>query len=388
MRMKRLFCLILALCMPAVSGAALAAEEHYAVRIVFSASGREIPVDIDLYTGEGQAVVTSSLLKDTGILVPIGDIEEIAPTAEQLKNLADDGTVQAILDCAQEWALYIQPETKTGVFSGNAFPEAREMQRYRFSYGDLTMLIRRIRAQLPPGNVLRDLIDATGIDWLFPLRNIQFDLKLFDGGKYASLDVLNGEDTLMTCSADLEDPASLLIVSGVGLEGKNYYSRIITDMPAANRLIITEKLYADDLKTGFAGLDDNALILSTIHEIEWNGTDGAPEEIGYTLIVTPANGMTPLSLTAKITPSAESRVAEGVVQFSGYDKCSAKITIDRSEEKIGEMPGNLTDLSRASEEETAAFGAKVQEALTPVMLQVVTAMPEEYLMIVMNTVHP
>ena len=369
-----------------MSCTALASEEHYAIQITIHASGREIPASIDIYKETEHIILLSSFMPDTGILISTPVQEDAGSVMENINMLTDESSAKKIGECIQEWINYMRPAKQNGVYSGNAFAEATEMQRVQISYSDLMLLIRRIRNVLPEGNTVREIIDTLGIDSIIPSRNISMDLKVFDDGKYLSIDVLEGEDAIATVSADIEDSSNILLITGVGMEGKNYYNRCIIDTTSENRLIITDKLYADDMKNGYLGLDNNALILSTVHEFELTGKPENPEEIGYNFIMTPANEITPVYLTAKLYPSNDEHVAECTLGFSAYDNLSANIEVSRSNERISVMPEKVIDIENMTDDDQEMLTETIQTALTPLMLQVMAALPEEYMKIILNMV--
>lgn len=382
--MKRLICIVLVLSLMMISVIALAAEEHYTVQITINASGREIPASIDIYKEAEQIILISSLMPDTGIRFSVPVQEDTGSILEKMNMLTEESAANRIGECVKEWIAYMRPEQRSGVFSGNAFTEATEMHRIQISYSDLMLLIRRIRSALPEGNIVSEIIDTLDIDSIIPPRNLSLDLKVFDNGKYFSIDVQEGEETVATFSADIEDSSNILFIAGIGLEGKNYFSRFVIDTTSENRLIITKKLYADDWKNGYFGLDDNALILSTIHEVEINGTPDNPEEIGYSFIMTPANQIVPIYLTANIYPKKKDHIADCKIGFSDYDNLSASITVNKDNERIKELPEKIIDTENTTDDDQAQLTNTFEKALTPLMLQVMAALPEEYMKLILN----
>ena len=248
--MKRFISLILMLALLVPAAGAFADAGHCRVEVTVHAGEQEIKADLDTYLDNGLLSLTSSLLPGYCIRTAAVNPEKTAEVlAGVLQSLNDEETAKTVEACVQEWFAYMQPETRTGAYSGDAFASASVMQRITFSYGDLVLLVRKIRNALSAGGLLSaDLIGDEWMDLLAPERNIRFELKVFDGGKYASMNVLDGTDTVATVSADLSEPENLLAVIGCGYGGKNYYFAYERDHKNESRLESTGRLFADDYK--------------------------------------------------------------------------------------------------------------------------------------------
>ncbi len=370
--MKRLISLILALILLAVAAGAAADGKHCDIRVKVVSGERETGSDIQIYLDNGEALITSSLVPGTGIRSAALNPEELLNAASELSLIMNNGRpAEAVLACVKDWVNYMQPVTREGYFSGDAFETASIVQEISFSYGDLLMLGRKIRAALQDEGI--ELPDGDDLlDMLTPQRNVRLDLKIFDEGKYASLNVLKGEDTVMTVSANLSDPDCLLLVTGYGFGGKNYYSRILAEK-SENRLDMTEMLYADDVKAGYTGLGDNALICTENVTAQLKN-----DEISISASLFPANGLTPIMFEGTVRNADTGRFFEGELKFSGNNQFRTAITADMDESAIGEIPANMVDLDSAGETELTTLGIQIGGGLMAMLMQVIELVPEEY----------
>ena len=378
--MKRFISLILTLALLVPAAGAFAGAGHCRVEVTVYAGGQEIKADLDTYLDSGRLSMTSSLLPGYCVRTAAVSPEETeAALAGILQYLNDGETAKTIEACVQEWFAYMQPETQTGAYSGDAFVSASVMQRITFSYGDLVLLARKIRNALSARGLWNsDLIGDDWVDLLAPERNIRFELKIFDGGKYASMNVLDGTDTVATVSADLSEPENLLAVIGCGYSGKNYYAAFERDIEE-NRLKYTGMLFADDNKLGYTTVDDQSLIC-TWNEVMEQTEDGIRIEER----LTPANGLTPITFTGTIRNVTEGRFFDGELTFTGDDRFRAVITVDLDSELLGETPGKVIDLGIAGEEETNEITAAFGSAVLPMILQIIGSLPADYMTPVMN----
>ena len=378
--MKRFFCLILTLVMLGTAGSALAGERCCAIGIRVQTGEREIQADLNIFSDNGRILLTSSLIPDTCIGISDADPDEILKFLSDIISVFSDEKVkETIRNCAKEWIIFMRPEIRNGTFSGDAFEKASVLQEINFSYGDLLLLGMTIRKALRNQGISTIPAD---IDWTAlpaPSRNIRFNLKLFDGGKYCSLAVLDGENTLITASANLSDPDCILLIYGCGYNGKNYYSRILAERKES-KIDITEMLYADDRKTGYPGLGENDLILTRNNTIEKNN-----EEIRFSGCMFPANGMAPVIVSGSIKNIRDGRFFEGEIHFSGYDGIRATITADMDNGATGDMiPERIISISQADEGALVSLGAEIGTSVLPMLIQVINALPEEYISPVMN----
>lgn len=372
--MKRFISVLLVLILLTAAVCASAEEKNCEIQALIRTGDQEIQTNLNIYLKEDRIYFTSSLIPDICIQLPDIDTEDtLNALAELSRNLNDGRTIEIIRDCVKEWIVFMQPEIRTGNYSGDAFEQASSMQHIVFSYGDLALLGQRIRKSLKDKGVSAVLLESDWSDLIMPERNIRFDLKIFDEGKYASLNVLDGENIVMTVSANMSEPDCILLITGCGYSGKNYYSRILAEKKEG-RLDITESLYADDLKAGYPGLKENSLIYTRNSSIEWN-TEG----IQYSVFLFPANNaMTPIAGSGTFRNTTSGRCFDGEIHFSGYDGFRVTITADLKNGGIDQMPARMIDLDQADETELIGLGTEIGVALLPLLFQAIESLPPEY----------
>lgn len=372
--MKRFTSLLLILAMILTAAYASAEGDYISIDAQIRTGDQEVQANLNIYPEEDRFYFTSSLIPDICIqLAGISPAETVNALSELIRNLNDDKITGIIRKCTAEWVAFMQPETRTGSFSGDAFDHASTMQHITFSCGDLMLLGQRIRKALRQQGASAVLLESDWSDLLMPERNIRFDLKIFDDGKYASLGVLDGEKTVMTVSANISESDAVLLVAGCGYGGKNYYSRILADQKDG-RLDITETLYADDLKAGYPGLTADSLIYTRNSTIEWDA-----ETVRFSEFLFPANEqMTPVTCSGTLGNVTSGRLFEGEIHFSGYDGFRATITADIKKGGIGEMPARIIDLDQADETELIGLGTEIGVAMLPILLQIIGGLPPEY----------
>lgn len=376
--MKRFVSLVLILAMLVSATGTLAESNHCKIESQIHAGDQEILVNLNIYAENDKLYFTSSLCPDICILISGFNSEEIISAVNELaRNLSDERLNTVISQCFQDWIAFMQPETRTGSFSGDAFDNATSMTHITFSYGDLILLKQRIVSALREQGLSGVLLESDWSSLFTPERNIRFDLKVFDDGKYASLNVLDGADIVMTLSANLSAPDDILLVIGQGYGGKNYYSRILAEKKE-NRLEISEMLYADDLKTGFPGLDMDDLICTRTCTITVTAENKTVKSINVSGSLLPANDLTAVRFAGTIGNGETGRVFDGEIWFPGNDQLSIMITSDLDHDMIAEMPARVIDLDQADERELITLGTEIGVALLPILYQVVSALPAEY----------
>lgn len=371
--MKRFFSLLLALAVLWAAAYAAAEEKSCAVNVTILAEGQPLESNLLIQPDGDRISLTSSLMPGTCISFPRIDTESMQKAADTLKQcLAEGKAAEIIRSSAAEWFAYMQPETRTGVFSGDAFDRASEMQRITFSYGDLMLLEARIRKALAEQGIAAET-DGNGFpETMMPERNVRFELKLFDGGKYASLAALDGDNTVMTFSADLSAPDRILAVIGGASGGKNYYCSIRAER-TDGRLAVVEKLLADDMKTGYPGLAEDSLICTAESVMEWTA-----EETRLKEVLTPANGLLPVTFAATFRNRPEGRVFEGTLSFSGYDGITAQIVADIQKGGTIDPPSKVIQMEQATEQELVSLGTEIGISMVPAIIRIFNALPEGY----------
>ncbi len=367
--MKRRLSSLLLILTIIISGCVSAEGKHYEIDAQIHTEDREIQVVLKAFPENERVCIISSLIPDQCIQIPGADPDQMMNAlAVILQNMNGGGNGDAIRNCLADWFVFMQPETRTGAFSGDAFEKASTMQHITFSYGDLILLCRRIRGAQQDRGICPDIPSGK-----LPERNIRFDLKVFDEGKYASLSVLDGKDTVITVSADLSLPDCLTAVAGCGYGGKNYYMHIAAEKKEG-RLEVEKSLFADDLKTGFPGLKDDSLICTVNSTIDW-----AADEIRFSAVLTPADEqMKPVESSGTIRNASDGRVFEGEIRFSGYDGFLASVTADLREGEIGALPAEVIEMNPADENERIASETKIFTTMLPQLLQIISAFPFEY----------
>ena len=372
--MKKIISLLLMLIMLTAAACARAGEKSCVITAVIQAGDQEIRADLNFFTQEDHRVLlTTSLVQDLCVLFPEVDAEEaVNELAELVRTLSDGKTTEIIGKCVTEWLAFMQPETWTGSFSGDAFERASVVQQTTFSYGDLMLLADRIREELQANGIDGVLTDSGLPKLLMPERNILFDLKVFDGGQYFSLGVIDGGNTVATVSANVSQRDSILLVTGCGFGGKNYYSCMKAEIKES-RLDVTETLHADDMKTGYPGLTEDSLICTRDMTIEWTA-----EEVRFVAGLAPANGMASIIASGTLRSAETGRIFEGEVHFVGYDGIRATITADLKDGGIGKMPARVIDIDKADDTQLVALGTEIGVALLPSLFQIISALPPEY----------
>ncbi len=377
--MKRLIGLIMVLVMLIPAAVTHAEKKHCVIETVVFSEEQEIRSDLNIYLESDGISLTSTLAPDICIRASGPDPEKMLNEIEAFRqNISAPVTAETIRTCIRDWIAFMQPVVRRGAFSGDTFEQANSMQRIVFSYGDLMLLSQRILMTLKQQGIGGEMMEGDWSSLLTPPRNLRFDLKIFDDGKYISLNVLDGTDIVMTVSANLSDPDSILLIIGRGFNGKNYYSRILAEKKE-NRLDITEALYADDMKTGYPGLGENNLIFTRNATFEWE-----TDQMKVTACLFPANGLVPITLSGTVKNAAEGRFLEGEIHFAGSDRIQAEITAETDGKEMEEMPERVIDLNQADEKTLFALGTEIGVSLLPMLFQVIGSLPEEYINLVMK----
>lgn len=365
------------ICAVTVSGFAMAESRHYRFGFDLIVADTEYAHEMDIYTDGGMMSVISSMFPGICLQEPAEEFNLIG-----LDAYVSDGRVLTIVkECVDEWIAYLQPETETGFYTGDAFERAGQMEYAEFSAGDLTILLQRISARLtaagfpllPDGNDPADTLDG---------QNYRFELKMFDNRKYISVNVKNRQEVIMTLSADISRPEEITAVVGYGTAEKNYYHRIRLELQ--EHLTLTDAVYADDYRLGFKLLGEDDLIMTLRLNVEKRNET----EYGFAMIFAPGNEtMAPVEISGAVYTAETGRLLEADAGLTGSSDLSLHMTLDADREAPDF--GGLTVFNALEAPEDDIMDKMVnsmQQTLLLPLSQVMSVLPVEYVQVILNLV--
>ena len=361
----------------------LAENNHYSIGIQVRAGEQTFPVEADVFRDESMIYTLCSLFPDQCFQDYLdASVLELADDMMILvQTVADEKKWDTAKECVDEWLSYMQPETETGSYTGDAFIHASRMERVVFSYGDMLMLYQRLLSRCNQGSDNPSQKLGSSIQDL-PEKNYMFELKLFDERKYISLNVLDRQNTIMTLSADISQPGQINAVLGCGFTEKNYYWKIGIEQVYGQQTAITVQSYADDYKQGFLSVDENCLIMTYHFSAELSSDQ---DTILFHLIMAPGKeSMTPVEVNGTFCMEKNGRLLEGDAGFAGKDDLNIHFSVDRDEAIPDLGQRNILDLSNADSETIENLILNATEELTLPILQILPVIPEEYLRLLIN----
>ena len=386
MNMKRITALTL-VCVLLVSGYAFAAEtSHYAICVQIHTANDNYDFDTDLYCDTDNIYLLSSAFPDL-CLTEKGTALDL-----NIDGLLHDISVlimnhslfSAVSEKVNEWLLYLHPEKKAGVYTGDVFDQASEMEYTIFSCGDLALLLQQISRSLSEESLF-ELLESEDILSILPEKNFQFELKMFDNRKYITVNVMDGPDVIMTVSADLSHPQQAEILIGYGLELKNYYHMIHLVKDDAGHFQVNESIYADDNRLGYRVLDDSDRIVSfsAAADIE-SGVDGKLSRIKFSIIMTPEKEDLPPFEIRGVYTNNGIPLLEANAAFSGHEDFSMHMTVDRDQEAIRIGERKVIDIAQEYDNAIQQLSYSMSSTLYMPILQMLISLPEGYMQLFIN----
>ena len=381
--MKRIFCIILIVSMLACSFAVAEETAHYRLRLGIVSFGMEKEIEMHFYIQDNIVSVFSSLFPDTCIRLSADKDAYSGDPALQMNDVYSGEQIsQIFLDSLQEWISFMNPEIRTGIFTGDTFEAAGTMEYFRFSYSDfivlLNMMSRRIKDLGIP-----DFFTAflSGSETFLPKSNYQYEMKVFNGGKYYTLNMLDGTDVLITLSLNTENPGNIIMVLGYGEKEKNYYHQLNMDFSQTKNLQLSGKIYADDQRVGFSGISDRELICSSVLSMEQEDDSG----IKYSIRFEPANSVPPAVFSGYMnhSPSSE-HVLDGKLHFQEEERFILTVSVDRDSDLRIPQAEKTFEMNNMDENDSNALSTEIGKNLAPFMIQLMTSIPEEYMHLILG----
>ena len=380
--MKRLISLILTL---ALLGCGVAAAENVHLRIstVITVPSQEMAVDFDLYSDGTTGYLQSLLfpgktlaLSAEGPNLDVGESD--GGSFEMIKLFLDAGLNETMTQCVMDWIKGMQPEIRTGMFSGDLFQEATRMARVRVNSAELGTLFTAIKKALNEKGM-----DADWLDEALETGNIPADLavefKIYDAGRYGCVNIFRGEEVVMTVSADLSDREKEMTtyLIGTGAGGKAYYRLIRITRKGENLISLNETVYADDAKTGFSGIrPEGSLICSLQAEVQQYGKD-EDKQLLVSGELTPGNGMTPILFQGTIGFGNSGKLFEGRIRFADNNNFALVLVVSADEQEWSGDPAGI--ISMEDKDQMAEFATEIMGTFSSIMLQVMNWIPSEYM---------
>lgn len=209
--MKRIICLFAALALLCVSCAS--AES--------AASVAPAPtVTLDVQRDGTSLVFTSPDFPGLAITLSENDAEAVPlPILSLLLSFTPDRPAELVrrfFAALDAWAgMQADTAEESGVYAGDAFLKARTKKSFEVSAEEL----RSFEAMINPDDPFFRQLSA-----LPAAEGQSLAGAVYDNGKYYSADLMNGEDCVMTVSADLTDPDDIYLVCGLASGGAYYYN--------------------------------------------------------------------------------------------------------------------------------------------------------------------
>ena len=256
---------------------------------------------VEMLRQEGALALSTSLLPDQ--LFWLSTAAEAAGTATAAETEGDaiqpmNSQSSQLID---EWLSSRLVAEENGLFTGDAFSLANSRKRYAFYLNEALPLLTRLRQLNEPlfpwldRQTSMDLLETImhGDMWYdtWLLDRLAADLSVYDGGSCLSMTLKRQEAVLLTFSMQSEQ-GKITAVIGHAENGKNYYDAFCLEMKTGETLL-TDILYADVNKQGFAALSDrNRLLTATVR---LTPEPDYPSRKQISCVLEPANELQPLS---------------------------------------------------------------------------------------------
>ena len=199
------------------------------------------------------------------------------------------------------WGTALRPQSKTGLFSGDAFETATSMDYCTCSRLDLLSLCTHILETAAPEAVNLMISSVTSSDMAEMLTGgrERITCRIYDEGKYLSLTGNIQDSTVFTLCFNFADPDLVHAVFGYADSGVNYYWSVQAQVVSGHRISVSSALRADYRKAGYRICMYDEPILRedlTLNLSEDN------KQIDFESRMTPQNGLNSLLLNGTFKP--------------------------------------------------------------------------------------
>lgn len=217
---------------------------------VHSAVG-ESTETFDIRMADGKLTVLSSLFPGSCI---IDTLPEGTPvTAFPDTGAFPDFSFPDLKNIVKLWGDGLRPQSKTGLFSGDAFETATRMDYCTCSRLDLLSLYTHILGAMDPEAAELMISSATSPSMAAMLSGGQEKIacRIYDEGNYLSLTGNIQENTVFTLCFNFSDPDVLYAVFGYADNGTNYYWSMQAQIVSGRKIVMSTALQADYSKAGY-----------------------------------------------------------------------------------------------------------------------------------------
>ena len=369
--MLKKFCLVVAVLI-LVSGSACASDLRMEAQFVIHQKDSESAVTAEVLIREDEILLISGLFPSCAF--------SFASESVSLPDPADADTTFDLFELPETTAVVpavlqlLNAETCEGVFAGDLFDNASIAAKGSISAGDLfSLMSAHIQAEKEQtGGIIGSMGSLPDISEFSGLT-IQYNV--YDNGKYLSFYGTKGDKTIFTLSCDCSAPDTVKTVTGYASERKNYFWDSDVTLVSSNELFLTSSLFADTLKQGYRNVAKEVPVVTENWTIKLSEDR---KEIDFNGTILPANNKKPVEIEGSFSmnnhPALQIKAG-----FRDWEEAYFTLSLSMDESPVnteGLKIIQLNELTDFSEADTAI--SEIAANGIPVLMKIVTALPEEY----------
>ncbi len=383
--MKKIFCIIMALI--CITAASACAERHIGIQGCFPASPENGTFTISMYRNGGRQTILSSLFPQFSVKnEDTEDPEVLDPACLLFSVRAEtiafmDDSLEKLL---KQWIDSQADRTETGTYAGALFLSASGMSACSFSLSGLRQFMDLQKDSIPTDNAQQDflhMLTSAACRFLQQASGCEdpvIRVRCYDGGKYYSILIENGEETMMSVSVDLSAEAEkrLLVTTR---EESLYSHRLLRYVPAVDVLNVSYGIWTGPSSV-FPGEN-------TMPDCSWQAElrDDGEKETGFKAEFTAASLALPLEAKGRIvTQDDDKRNISATIRITGDEKNMLEIdAVMDSASDIEEATG-LTEMNMKNEADLSMIRLTLYTAELQIFADVLPMLPTDYQQLIWN----
>ena len=379
---KRLICLLVTLCCFVCSFAA--AENHILLEGRFLGLLDGNTVSAEAYEADGKTRIVSSLVPDHVVTADTAS-EKWTRLIDLLRYLRPDYLSDAADFLHEEicaWFSDRNAETRTGLFAGDLFTEAKTEKQWDVHTADLLTALRFIRRKAESSQetgtnrnpLILKLIDyACAVAEEFSDGPLSFRLKSYDEGKYLVFEVSGKGGILLTVSADYSAGTEKRFLICHAENGKTYY-QLFRLSGSGQQTDLNSALYSSSVPSFYSAADGKPVLSEQfIWKTAENGNSASFE-------ITIDSGIAEESLIIRGTAeyAEEKDSVDADVYFKGSELEGMKVRIEWDGQTIPEETAKQKELDLRQPEQANEIQRILMANMAILAAGVIPSLPVSY----------
>ena len=376
--MKKTVLIMLVTAIMLFSSAFAEPSVHCSFNIIHSDFQTDITAD--LFTKQDQAFIQSSLFPDSMLRADPG-ISRLLSSGKPFRFLSPAAMQNAFLQAKQDilgWIKELPNEKSKGIYSGELFDTAASRISYVFMLDHLEMYLKeqiasRIKKEEPDREDLSCIfllsVIASQIRQISDEAHIAAEAGLYDEDRFLSLNIKNGQNTVMTVSLDFSADQSMKAL--IIFKEKDQYRMIeYSILFSENR---AEAIVRHFLSSSpYYRLIDNS---DPVYSVTFKLAEETDNRISFTSDF----ASNQLSHSFMVNGDITDDMIIGYARFTNQDQPVAEISMQFSDSNpVQPAADDRTIVEIKDSESEKQFRQSIWSGVLPVIIQIIPYLPAEY----------